>query len=65
MPEDAYTTVMRDQKSSSTCRIIVNVATIKVDQQTCILLENQALQAVLPLADVIFWNGWKLSQRPG
>ena len=54
MPEDAYTTVMRDQKSSSTCRIIVNVATIKVDQQTCILLENQALQAVLPLADVIF-----------
>ena len=44
MLEEAYTKVMRDQKFLSTCRIIVNAVTIKVDQQTCILLENQAPQ---------------------
>ena len=60
MLEEAYTKVMRDQKFLSTCRIIVNVVTIKVDQQTWILLENQAPQTVLPSVDVIFWSGWKL-----
>ena len=60
MLEEAYTKVMRDQKFLSTCRIIVNAVTIKVDQQTWILLENQAPQTVLPSVDVIFWSGWKL-----
>ena len=60
MLEEAYTKVMRDQKFLSTCRIIVNAVTIKVDQQTCILLENQAPQVVLPSVDVIFWSGWTL-----
>ena len=60
MLEEAYTKVMRDQKFLSTCRIIVNAVTIKVDQQTCILLENQAPQTVVPSVDVIFWSGWKL-----